>query len=51
MGNRRQDTYTSLLVNIALGLPKREQARYLAVQGVPLRVAKRVLLKPDARRN
>lgn len=46
----RKDTYTSLLVTIALGLPKEQQARYMAANGVPFYVAKRVLTRGKYRR-
>lgn len=46
----RRDSWTYLLVNMALRMDRAEAPRFCAKNGVPLRVAKRVLLRPDQRR-
>ena len=46
----RMDNWTSMLVNTGLRMEKRQGIRFMASQGVPLIVAKRVWLFPDLRR-
>lgn len=45
----RKDTWTSLLVTLAQRMNRQAAAYFLATQGVPLRVAKRVLLTQNRR--
>lgn len=47
----RRDNWTSLLVTMALRMDIKAAPYFMASQGVPLSVAKRVLLKPHQRRS
>ncbi len=50
----RRDNYTAAVVNYGIALAAEstlDAARYMAERGVPIQVAKRVLLKPAERRS
>ncbi|MGL4559592.1 MAG: hypothetical protein ACRCV5_19000 [Afipia sp.] len=46
----RRDTWTAMLVDMAVRMDKKTAPYFMASQGVPMSVAKRVLLRPEQRR-
>lgn len=50
MDAQRKDTWTAMIITMALRMQRLQGCRFMAHNAVPLRVAKRVMLKPDQRR-